>query len=181
MRRNLLLPLIAFAAYLAPVPSFAFQGNGIVPSKEGKRTIYVDDSTPPKTTPSRSKARASGPLVYWSQSERRWKPVPAYTPLARRQARTAAAEVERYIASRPQSPANGSEAATANPWYRGIAQGRSVTASPVVEALNRLTGQTTQEQQRATGDVDTMLANLGMGQQQMMMQLFAQLLGLGGR
>ena len=137
MRRNLLLPLIAFAAFLAPRPLLAFQSNGIVPSQEGKRTIYVDDSTPPKTTPSRSSPRATGSLVYWSQAERRWKAVPAYTPTARRQARTAAAEVERYIASRPasQQEAGGSDSATANPGYRGIAQGRSVTSSEVDAAI----------------------------------------------
>lgn len=136
MRRNLLLPLIASAALLAPAPLLAFQGSAIVPSKEGGRTIYVDDSTSPKTTPSRSKARASGPLVYWSQSEHRWKPVPAYTPLARRQARSAAAEVERYIATRPASTqAAAGEAAIVNPGYRGIAQGRSVTSSEVDAAI----------------------------------------------
>jgi soluble lytic murein transglycosylase-like protein len=139
MRRNLLLAPIAFAAFLAPAPLLAFQGSAIVPSKEGGRTIYVDDSTPPKTTLSRSSTRATGPLVYWSQAERRWKPVPSYTPSARRQARWAAADVKRYIASRPRSKpdAGGSEAATANPGYRGIAQGRSVTSSEVDAAIEQ--------------------------------------------
>ena len=103
MRRNLLLAPIAFAAVLAPAPLLAFQGSAIVPSKEGGRTIYVDDSTPPKTTLSRSSARGSGALVYWSQAERRWKAVPSYTPSARRQARYAAADVQRYIASLPRT------------------------------------------------------------------------------
>lgn len=139
MRRNHLLPLIAFAAFLAPAPLPAFQGGGIVPSKEGGRTIYVDDSTPPKTTPSRSSARGSGPLVYWSRAERRWKPVPAYTPSARRQARYAAADVQRYIASLPRSGrrAGGADAASANPGYRGIAQGRAVTSSEVDAAIEQ--------------------------------------------
>jgi len=137
MRRSLLLAPIAFAAFLAPGPLLAFQGSAIVPSKEGGRTIYVDDSTPPKTTPSRRNARGSGPLVYWSQAERRWKPVPAHTPTARRQARSAAAEVQRYIASRPpsQQEAGGNDAASANPGYRGIARGRSVTSSQVDAAI----------------------------------------------
>ena len=137
MRRNHLLPLIAFAAFLAPAPLPAFQGGGIVPSKEGERTIYVDDSTPPKTTPSRSSARATGPLVYWSQTERRWKPVPAYTPSARRQARYAAADVQRYIASLPRSKRAAAGDASANPGYRGIAQGRAVTSSEVDAAIEQ--------------------------------------------
>jgi soluble lytic murein transglycosylase-like protein len=136
MRRNHLLPLIAFAAFLAPMPLCAFQGSGIVASKEGGRTIYVDDSTPPKTNPSKSSTRGSGSLVYWSRAERRWKPVPAYTPLARRHARSAAADVERYIASRPASqPGGGSDSATADPGYRRLARGRSVTSSEVDAAI----------------------------------------------
>jgi soluble lytic murein transglycosylase-like protein len=140
MRRNhLLLPLIAFAAYLAPVPLCAFQDSGIVASKEGGRTIYVDDSTPPKTTPSKSRARGSGPLVYWSRTERRWKPVPAYTPSAQRHARSAAADVQRYIASRPRSQpaARSNDAASVNPGYRGIARGRAVTSSEVDAAIEQ--------------------------------------------
>jgi len=139
MRRNLLLPLIAFAALVAPAPLPAQAGGGIVPSKEGGRTVYVDDSTPPKTTTSRSSARRSGPLVYWSQAERRWKPVPSYTPSARRQARYAAADVQRYIASLPssRSTAGGAEAASANPGYRGMARGRAVTSSEVDAAIEQ--------------------------------------------
>ena len=140
MRRNqLLLPLIAFAALLAPAPLSAFQGSGIVANKEGGRTIYVDDSTPPKTTPSRNSARGTGPLVYWSRAERRWKPVPAYTPSARRQARYAAAEVQRYLAGLPRSKraVGEGEAASANPGYRGIAQGRAVTSSEVDAAIEQ--------------------------------------------
>ena len=77
--------------------------------------------------------------MYWSQAERRWKPVPSYTPSARRQARYAAADVQRYIASRPRSKqvARGNDAATANPGYRGIAQGRSVTSSEVDAAIEQ--------------------------------------------
>ena len=140
MRRNhLLLPLIAFAALLAPAPLPALQGGGIVPSKEGGRTIYVDDSPSPKATPSRSSARGTGPLVYWSQAERRWKPVPAYTPSARRQARWAAADVQRYIASFPrrQPAARSKDAASANPGYSGIARGRAVTSSEVDAAIEQ--------------------------------------------
>lgn len=139
MRRNHLLPLIALAALVTPAPPPAHAGGGIVVSKEGGRTIYVDDSTPPKTTASRSSARGSGPLVYWSQAERRWKAVPAYTPSARRQARYAAADVQRYIASLPRSrrTARGGDAASANPGYRGIAQGRSVTSSEVDAAIEQ--------------------------------------------
>lgn len=139
MRRNLLLAPIAFAALatMAPLPSYA--GGGIVATQEGGRTIYVDGSTPPKTTTPKSRARGSGPLVYWSQAERRWKPVPAYTPSARRQAHYAAADVQRYIASLPSSSKTplGSDAATANPGYRGIARGRSVTSSEVDAAIEQ--------------------------------------------
>jgi len=139
MRRNHLLAPIAFVAFVTMAPLPACAGGGIVATKDGGRTIYVDDSTPPKTTTPKSSSRGSGPLVYWSQSERRWKPVPAYTPTARRQARYAAADVQRYIASLPRSrrPAAGAEAATANPGYRGIARGSSVTSSEVDAAIEQ--------------------------------------------
>lgn len=139
MRRNHLLAPIAFVAFLAPGPLLAFQSGGIVPTKEGGRTIYVDDSTPPKATTPKSSSRGSGPLVYWSQAERRWKPVPAYTPSARRQARYAAADVQRYIASLPRSRSTASraQAASANPGYRGIARGSSVTSSEVDAAIEQ--------------------------------------------
>ncbi len=108
-------------------------------TQEGGRTIYVDGSISPKATTPKSAARGSGPLVYWSQAERRWKPVPAYTPSARRQARYAAADVQRFIASLPHSSKTppGNDAATANPGYRGIARGRSVTSSEVDAAIEQ--------------------------------------------
>ena len=75
--------------------------------------------------------------MYWSQAERRWKPVPPFTPSARRQARYAAADVQRYLASLPRSKRAVSDAAAANPGYRRIAQGRSVTSSEVDAAIEQ--------------------------------------------
>lgn len=139
MRRNHLLAPIAFAAFVTMALPPVCVGGGITATKEGGRTIYVDDSTPPKTTASKSSARGSGPLVYWSQSERRWKPVPPYTPSARRAARYAALDVQRYIASLPRSQrgARAGNAATANPGYRRLARGSSATSSEVDAAIEQ--------------------------------------------
>jgi soluble lytic murein transglycosylase-like protein len=66
--------------------------DGIVASKdEHGRTVYVNA---PRAEPAEYEAphRAST-LVYWSNREQRWKPVPPPTPAALRAAHTAAAEV----------------------------------------------------------------------------------------
>lgn len=58
-----------------------------------------------------------------------------------------------------------------------VSQGRNVSATPFARALAELTGRSTQERQRATGDVDTLLAQLGISQQGLLMQLLASMLG----
>lgn len=61
-------------------------------------------------------------------------------------------------------------------------QGRNVSASPFQNALATLTGGATKERQRATGDVDLLLAQLGQGQQSLMFQLLSSILGgFGGQ
>jgi len=59
-------------------------------------------------------------------------------------------------------------------------QGRDINASPIQRRLAELSGTETTERQRAMGDVDLMLSQLGLGQQNSIMQLLLLLLG-GGR
>ncbi len=63
---------------------------------ENGRTVYVD--APSQTPPSQ---RVSV-LVYWSRAEKRWKTVPPPSPTAMRAARSAAADVQRFLRSAPR-------------------------------------------------------------------------------
>ncbi|MGE0407398.1 MAG: lytic transglycosylase domain-containing protein, partial [Candidatus Korobacteraceae bacterium] len=72
-------------------------------------------------------------LIYWSNTERRWKPVPRPSPKAIQAARSAASEVTSYIASQPRAEGKpkGTTEAAANPNYAAVARGRKVTAEAV--------------------------------------------------
>lgn len=56
-------------------------------------------------------------------------------------------------------------------------QGRNISATPFQSALTDLRGSAQTERQRATGDVDTLLAQLGLQRQQLMTQLLMSILG----
>jgi len=60
------------------------------------------------------------------------------------------------------------------------AQGRNIASSPFQRALAQVGSGEQRERQRATGDVDTLLAQLGQGQQGIMLQLLQSILGGGG-
>lgn len=58
--------------------------------------------------------------------------------------------------------------------------GRDVSGSVFQDALAQLAGGAQKERQRATGDVDTLLAQLGLGQQGLLQQLLLGILGQAG-
>ena len=124
----LALPAFSFsgsdeAAPPAAAKSAGTQGGGIIAVEENGRKIYVNGSAP-EASASRPRARRSV-LVYWSNTERRWKPVPTPSPAAMRAAYNAADEVRGYIAARPR----GASSATANPNYANLARGYRVSAA----------------------------------------------------
>jgi soluble lytic murein transglycosylase-like protein len=122
MQRHLL-----FLMVLVTVAPQAF-AQGIVPLREQGRTIYVDTPVShPASDPSRSLKRASM-LVYWSRVEHRWKPVPPPTPSAMKAARSAAAEVDEYVAAAPSSPVMNTAESEASPDNREILRGRAMTS-----------------------------------------------------
>ncbi|MCI0349805.1 MAG: lytic transglycosylase domain-containing protein [Acidobacteriales bacterium] len=77
-------------------------GQGFKLVDEDGRKIYVNDESQPKFNPvpvgEPRKAPASGELVYWSNSQRRWKTVPRPRTAAFRAAKSAAAEVSDFVA-----------------------------------------------------------------------------------
>jgi soluble lytic murein transglycosylase-like protein len=123
--------LTALVITLAAIPTVA--ADTITAVSENGRTVYVNDEDSPKqATPREIPARRSSQLVYWSNTEHTWKPVPAPTRSAYSAARNAAEEVSKYVAAQPivqASPAHS------NPNYRSLAVGRQVTADEIDKAI----------------------------------------------
>ena len=92
MQKSLKLALM-LATFL--VPNLRVFGQAIVAVQENGHKIYVNDTAAAPTTDAKSSKQQTYRLVYWSQTEHRWKPVPGATTL--RKARTAAAEVASYL------------------------------------------------------------------------------------
>lgn len=92
MQKSLKIALM-LATFL--VPNLRVFGQAIVAVQENGHKIYVNDTAAAPTTDGKSSKQQSYRLVYWSQTEHRWKPVPGATTL--RKARTAAAEVASYL------------------------------------------------------------------------------------
>lgn len=112
------------------------QGGGIIAVKENGRTVYVNSERTEKPA-ARPRSRRSV-LVYWSNTEHRWKPVPAPSAAAMQAARTAAAEVRGYIAAQPRT--SKVSAAVSNPNYSTIARGYRVTAAELDSAIEQSAG-----------------------------------------
>jgi soluble lytic murein transglycosylase-like protein len=114
--------------------------DSIIAVQENGRTIYVNTAKPAAQAARAAAPRRASVLVYWSNTAKRWKPVPPPTPSAMRAARSAAAEVSSYIASQPASAAVSASAAATNPNYRQIARGRAVSAAEVDAAIEAAAG-----------------------------------------
>ena len=83
----------------------ASESSGVITTtNEGGHKVYVNESVPvAKRAPQPEPAKTTN-LEYWSASEHRWKPVPPANGATMRAARSAAAEVDRYL----RKPASGS-------------------------------------------------------------------------
>ena len=99
MNRRHLLNLTAVATLLWAASAL---GQGLKLVTEDGRKIYVNDESQPKSKPvpvaEPRKAPAGDELVYWSNTQRRWKPVPRQKSAAFRAAKSAAAEVSDFVA-----------------------------------------------------------------------------------
>jgi soluble lytic murein transglycosylase-like protein len=99
MNRRHLLNLTLVATLLWAAGSFA---EGLKLVTEDGRKVYVNDESQPKFKPvpvaEPKKAPAAGELVYWSNSQRRWKTVPRPKSATFRAAKSAAAEVSDFVA-----------------------------------------------------------------------------------
>ncbi len=125
------LPSTDQAASPAEAKPAATAGGGIIAVQENGRKIYVNGA-PTQSQPSRPAARHSV-LVYWSNTEHRWKPVPAPTPAAMRAARTAASEVRGYVAAQPRVAGSS----VSDPNYAALARGYRVSEAEIDRAIEQ--------------------------------------------
>jgi soluble lytic murein transglycosylase-like protein len=99
MRKHLqpVLTAAVFAAFLSFTPWMRAADSAVITSSTDHdgRTVYVNESLPASSGRSQTSAQQSG-LVFWSPTERRWKPVPSANVRA---ARSAAEEVNHLLAS----------------------------------------------------------------------------------
>jgi soluble lytic murein transglycosylase-like protein len=80
------------------------QAQGAITSTtdESGRTIYVNGDTPSSASRSQAASSTRSPLMYWSVTEHRYKPVPT-SGAVMRAARSAASEVNTYLDGRAQT------------------------------------------------------------------------------
>ncbi|MFI5111965.1 MAG: lytic transglycosylase domain-containing protein [Terriglobales bacterium] len=118
-----------------PAKTAATQGGSIISVQENGHKVYVNNETPaaPAAIP-RASSRHSV-LVYWSNTEHRWKPVPAPSPAAMRAARNAAADVRGYVAAQPRT--SGASTEVANPNYAALARGYRISAAEIDSAIEQ--------------------------------------------
>lgn len=137
MRQHLLLLM----ALTTLVPA-ALAAGGIVAVHENGRMIYVDSpSSPKKSVSSATRRQRASVLVYWSRSERRWKPVSPPTSAAMSAARSAAAEVSQSVAAAPLRDEAAPAESDASPDNREFLRGRAMSSqaldSIIEEAARR--------------------------------------------
>ena len=107
--------------------------DGITAVQENGRTIYVNAETPQEKAVVRAAQRAStSRLIYWSNTEHCWKPVPTPSPAAMYAAQHAAAEVASYVNAQPRTT---KKAVSVNPNYRQLASGYQVSSADIDKAI----------------------------------------------
>jgi soluble lytic murein transglycosylase-like protein len=78
----------------------------ITATDEHGRKIYVNESLPARPARTEESAASRRRLMYWSSKENRWKPVPPANAASMQAARSAAAEVNRYLGRDSNQSAN---------------------------------------------------------------------------
>ncbi len=135
------LSSIALASAILLVSSAANAGSIATIDVDGHKTYINDDDQPKFATPAGRPTQSSKSLIFWSNTEHRWKPVPNANPAALRAARSAAAEVRSYVDSQPtanQDPMKLiAEPADKDPNFGKLARGYAVTTTEVEEAINQ--------------------------------------------
>ena len=109
--------------------------DGIATVQENGKTVYVNAESPQEKAIIRAAALRSSStrLMYWSNTEHCWKPVPRPSAAAMYAARFAAAEVTSYVNAQPRS---AKHSAAMNPNYRQLASGYEVSSAAIDKAID---------------------------------------------
>ncbi len=131
------MSLSVLTSYSSPTPEQnGATAGGITAVEENGHRVWVNDYSPHKAEPVMDLLPAQrSVLVYWSNTEHRWKPVPTPTRSAMRAARNAASEVRGYVTAQPRTVE--SSTATANPNYAHLARGYKVSAADIDMAIEK--------------------------------------------
>ncbi len=125
--------LFSGAAFIAiSIPSFA--ADGIVAVHQDGRVIYVNQESPAATAAVLHPAPRK--LIYWSNTEHRWKRVPRPTNFAFRKAEVAAQEVSAAVAQSPKREMAAPELQrNVSPDTQAIMSGHKITQSQVDDII----------------------------------------------
>jgi hypothetical protein len=108
------------------------QGHAVWVNNEEPRT-QISSSTPAaastKSKPSYRK------LVYWSQTEHRWKAVPTPSAVTMKAAKQAAQEVTTFVAAAPLSPSTRVSSGRYSPETEDLVKGKQITSESVDNAI----------------------------------------------
>jgi soluble lytic murein transglycosylase-like protein len=105
----------------------------MTPVVEHGRVVFRNDESEVKAAPAQ-KPVAESKYVYWSNTEQRWKPVPAPTRTALKAAQSAVAEVNTFVAAQPSmTKARGTVRVSPN--YQRLAGGRDVSSEAIDRAI----------------------------------------------
>jgi len=108
-------------------------GDGITTVQENGRTVYINAESPQELAVVHAAQKASSSrLVYWSNTEHCWKPVPRPSVAAMYAARNAAAEVTSYVNAQPRTD---KKALAVDPNYRELASGYQVSSGAIDKAI----------------------------------------------
>ena len=106
--------------------------DGIMTVQENGRTIYVNAESAEEKAVARATLRQRpARLIYWSNTEHSWKPVPTPPPGVMYAARNAAAEVASYVNAQPRT----NKPVSLNPNYRELASGYQVSSAAIDKAI----------------------------------------------
>jgi soluble lytic murein transglycosylase-like protein len=131
MRRG--FQFVVCASVLSPA---LFAADGIVPVREGNRVIFKNNESAPASSITGSSCESASPrrYLYWSNTDKRWKRIPAPSKVAIRNACSAMQEVNAAVASVPQSKTATKRRPNAAPDTRVLTYGRSIS-QPQLDAL----------------------------------------------
>ncbi|MGZ4814372.1 MAG: lytic transglycosylase domain-containing protein [Terriglobales bacterium] len=114
------------------MPVSMHAADGITTVQENGRKIYVNAESAEEKAVARATLRQRpARLIYWSNTERSWKPVPTPPPGVMYAARNAAAEVASYVNAQPRT----NKAVSVNPNYRELANGYQVSSAAIDKAI----------------------------------------------